>query len=735
MKERGVSGQLMRVGRAADRRAEAGRVRFIALLAATALLALGIAAMLTTHATYQGQSARGLARNPVAQEDRPDLPGTALWAKSTDSVPDGGFFSVVFITPLTAKAPLPPGLSAWPAPGEAVLSPRLRQLGAGDGIATRYGRAVAQIGAAGLQSPDELLAYIRPQAALSADRATSIVGYGRPSHASPVRLGQLDYAKPEWTFQIMPGVLVLLPVAVLLVVAARSGSHSRDRRTALVAALGGTPRARALIVLGEVSLPVLAGSLIAVAVVGVFCATDVRLPGTGFIVSAVDVRAWWWELLLGVVAAAAMVVVASVAASRLAHATAGNRPVGTRRSPTRWAIACPVFLLIAVRGPDFFAAGTPANVLINWVGAAATLITLPAAIAVLTAQLGRLMSAMGRRFGRPGLLVAGQRVAAHPGPTARMTAAVVVSLGLLIQVVAWQGLFGDTARAAQATVDRIGSSALLMQPGTATPQQMDAFVRRLPPTEQAVQLISSGGQPTATLQGTCRGLTALQLPCGRQPTKLSGVPKDPRVREIIDWSASGSTAVVVRELPQPADSAPSDPEGVPPTILVSVDGHDLHESALKQLAYEVLPKGAAINTPGGEWLVAGQLKRSQGLWITFFGFIGILVLAGASVISGTAEFLRNGRALAPISVLSGNRRVYWSAAAWGLFVPFVLSGSAGCLVGTWLAFPKTADGSSFISGAFLAACALGVSVMGLLAWGWGANVAARQANAWRPQGD
>ncbi|MEV0277634.1 ABC transporter permease [Streptomyces sp. NPDC050610] len=763
MKERGVSGQLMRVGRAADRRAEAGRVRFIALLAATALLALGIAAMLTAHAGYQGQAGRGIARNPIAQEDRPDLPGTALWAKSTDSVPGSGFFSIVFITPLTAEAPLPPGLSAWPAPGEAVLSPRLRRLGAEDGIATRYGRATAEIGDAGLQSPDELLAYIRPRVALPAGKATNIVGYGRPAHASPVRLGQLAYAKPEWTFQIMPGVLVLLPVAVLLVVAARSGSHSRDRRTALVSALGGTPRARALIVLGEVSLPVLAGSLIAAAVVGAFCTTDVRLPGTGFVVSAVDVRAWWWELLLGVAASAAVVVAASVAASRLSRATGGssrtaggssrtaggnsrtaggssrtaggNRPTGTRRSPTRWAVLCPVFLLIAVRGPDLFAAGTPANVLINWVGAAATLITLPAAIAVLIARLGRLMSTAGRRFGRPGLLVAGHRVAAHPGPTARMTAAVVVSLGLLIQVVAWQGLFGETARAAQATVDRIGSSALYMQPGAATPQQMEAFVRRLPSTEQAVQLISSGGQPTTTLQGTCQGLTALRLPCSRRPVTLSGVPKDPRVREIIDWSASGSTTVVVRELTRAAAPATSDAEGIPPTILVSVDGHDLPVSALKQLAYQVFPKGAAINTAGGEWLVAGQLKRSQGLWITFFGFIGILVLAGASVISGTAEFLRNGRALAPISVLSGNRRVYWSTAAWSLLVPFVLAGSAGCLVGTWLAFPKTADGSSFISGSFLAACALGVSVMGLLAWGWGANVAARQAAAWRPRGD
>lgn len=727
----------MRVGRAADRRAEAGRVRFIALMAATVLLSLGIAAMVAAHASYEGQAERGIARNPIPQADRPDLPAVALWATSTDSLPGSGFFSVVFIAPLTSDAPLPPGLAAWPAPGEAVLSPRLRQLGDEDGIASRYGHLVGQIGTAGLQSPDELLAYVRPQAALPADKTWKIVGYGRPTRVTLARVGQLDYEKPEWTFQMMPGVLVLLPVAVLLIVAARSGSHSRDRRTALIAALGGTPRARALIVLGEVSLPVLAGSLISAAVVSAFWTTDVRLPVTGFVVSAGDVRAWWWELLLGVAASAAVVVAASLAATRTSRSAGGNRPAGARRPPTRWAVLCPVFLLIAVRGPDFFTTGTSANVLVNWVGAAATLSTLPAAIAVLTAQFGRLMSSTGRRFGIPGLLVAGQRVAAHPGPVARMTAAVVVSLGLLIQVVAWQGLFGDAARAAQVTVDRVGSSALFVRAGrTATPQQMDAFVRRLPPTAQAVQLLgSSGGQPTVILQGTCKGLTALRLPCSRRPATLNGMPADPRVREIIDWSASGSTAVVVRELSPSADARASDQAEVPPTIVVSVDGHDLAVPGLKQLAYQVFPEGAAINPPGGEWLAAGQLKRSQGLWITFFGFIGILVLAGASVISGTAEFLRNGRALAPVSVLSGNRRIYWSTAAWSLLVPFVLAGSAGCLVGTWLAYPKTADGSSFISGSFLAACAVGVSVMGLLACAWGANVAARQAATWRPRGD
>ncbi|MET9673045.1 ABC transporter permease [Streptomyces sp. NPDC006482] len=704
-------------------------------MAATAALALGIAAMIAVHATYQGQDERGIARNPITREDRPDLPATVRWSMSQDHVPGSGTFYVIFIAPMTADAPLPPGLSAWPAPGEAVLSPRLQRIGANDGITSRYGRTVGQIGVEGLQSPDELLAYVRPRADLPLAKLEPVVGYGRPPRALPINPGQLSYAQPEWVFQLMLGGLVLLPVAVLLVVAARSGSHNRDRRTALVDALGGTSRSRALIVLGEVSLPVLSGSAFATAVLAGFWATDVRLPVTGFVVSADDLRARWWELLSAVVTAAVLVVLASVVAGRLVRARGkGNRPAGARRSTTRWAVLCPVFLLVAVRGPEFFPTGTAGNVLTNWFGAAGTLVTLPAVVAVLTAQLGRQMSRAGRRLGRAGLLVAGQRTFAHPGPVARMTAAVVVSLGLLIQVVAWQGLFGEPARAARTTADRVGSSALVVSTRSdATPRQMDAFVRALPRGVHAVQLITDLGRNTTTLQGTCRGLTTLQLPCDRQGAVLKGVPKDQRVREIIDWNGLGAAALTVREAPRGAGTEA--PGEVPGTILVSVDGRDLSVPELKQLSYQLFTQGASIHTPGGEWLVTSEITRAHGLWIGFFGVIGILVLAGASVVSGTAEFLRNGRALAPVSTLSGNRRIYWSTAAWSLLVPFVLAGGAGCLIGTWLAYPKTFDGASYISESFLVACALGVSAMGLLAWVWGANVAARQAATWQPRGE
>ncbi|MFD5936822.1 hypothetical protein [Streptomyces sp. NPDC060333] len=99
-----------------------------------------------------------------------------------------------------------------------------------------------------------------------------------------------------------------------------------------------------------------------------------------------------------------------------------------------------------------------------------------------------------------------------------------------------------------------------------------------------------------------------------------------------------------------------------------------------------------------------------------------------------SEFLRNGRALAPVAGLAGNHRVHWSTAAVGILAPLTLAGVAGCTIGVWLAFPKTSGGASYITGGLLAGCAAAVTVVGLVAWVWGAAVSVRQAARWRPRG-
>ena len=68
---------------------------------------------------------------------------------------------VIVIAPLSEDAPLPPGLSAWPGPGEAAVSPALGTDLTGD-LAGRYGHVTSRISLEGLETPQERRVYMRP---------------------------------------------------------------------------------------------------------------------------------------------------------------------------------------------------------------------------------------------------------------------------------------------------------------------------------------------------------------------------------------------------------------------------------------------------------------------------------------------------------------------------------------------------------------------------------------------
>src|SRR5690349_9300631 len=94
---------------------------------------------------------------PAQDESRTD---PLLWDVRYDGF-DGHDLVRVDLAPLGPRAPLPPGLSRLPGPGELAVSPALARLLASvppGQLADRYpGRVVAVVGDAALQSPDSLV--------------------------------------------------------------------------------------------------------------------------------------------------------------------------------------------------------------------------------------------------------------------------------------------------------------------------------------------------------------------------------------------------------------------------------------------------------------------------------------------------------------------------------------------------------------------------------------------------
>ncbi|MDJ1131209.1 ABC transporter permease [Streptomyces iconiensis] len=738
MKRTGLSRRLLRIGHAAGQHAEAGHIRFVALLCAALVLTLGGASAVAVHAVYEGKAQRVAAREPAVATGTAQR-AQAAYQVSSDWLADRRQYDIVFLAPLTSDVPLPPGVRGWPSAGEVLLSPALREAGAGEGIEERYGRTVGTIADDGLADGSERFAYIvvKPQE-LHSRYASRISGFGPGDGAGQGRVGPYPRDdQPEWMFQALIVGMLFLPGLALAWVASRTGARARDRRMALIASLGGRASDRALIACGEAWRPVLCGIALGAAATGAAAWRGVRLPVTGYVIEAADLQRWWWPATLLVPLAAALCLFAVVLLFDRPASGRRQRMVrpgqGHRRSPMVWAMLCPVMLFLGVQGARFFPPENPARLFATWAGTAGTLATLPAAVAVTAAALGRGLARIGRRRRLPGLLVAGRRTAAHPRTVARMVAGVAIALCLLFQAVAWQMIFGQQATAAQLTLDRIGLSTLEVGPKGGGKRAQARFVTRLPQgTETA--LFSTPGARGVRIAGDCTALRTLALPCPGDEgasTALNERPSDPRVRELLAWKAFPDAAVTVTR-DRNATRKPVDAENGSTLILTSRDGEDLDVAALKELAYDSFPRGARIDAPGADYLVGGAPNRDQGRWSVLLGIAALTILALAAGLSGMAEHLRSGRALAPLTALAGGTGIFRTTAAWGVGMPLLLAGLTGTLAGGWLAQPLVGPRGLEVPAALTTVSLLVVALLGLLMWWWAATAAARQADAWQP---
>lgn len=359
-------------------------------------------------------------------------------------------------------------------------------------------------------------------------------------------------------------------------------------------------------------------------------------------------------------------------------------------------------------------------------------------MAVVIAVVGRFLTRLGRSHGLAGTLVAGRRTSTYPGSAARLVTGVTVSLIVLLQAVAWQGLFSSQSTDAQHSLDRVGRSVLTVGiRGRVTDTDVITFLDRRPGNTEAVLLVgASGGSGPMRLYGDCPALAALHLQCPASTASVDGAPQDPRLRELVRWTRYDALVMEVRRTDLRAlahRAAVSTEESS--FVLVRRDGRAVPVAAVKQLAHEVFPRGARAEAPGEGELTAGMPNRDQGRWSTLLGLLGVAVLTVTAGLSAMAEFLRHGKALAPLSVLTGGLRVFRASAGWSVFMPLVLAGLAGGAVAVALADPVSTSDDAFLTRELTVSAAGTVLVIGALMWVWASMVAVRQARRWRPRGD
>ncbi|GLW49172.1 hypothetical protein Stsp02_48330 [Streptomyces sp. NBRC 14336] len=722
MSSGGLRRRLLRMGRAASRAAEAGRIRFCALLAATAVAVLALSGFLLAISSFDGRAERSAARWPQVSDT---ADAKLLWRPTVADAGDRQY-DVVYIEPLTADAPLPPGLSHWPEPGEAVLSPALRDVG--PEVRAEYGRTVGTIAVDGLESPSEYFAYVRPTAErLDPKGMTRAVGFGVP-WTPPLGEHLYNFGAGEFRWAYL--ALVGLPAGLFVVIAARVGAAGRDRRTAVLVSLGASTAARAWFTVGEAVVPVALGGLLGTVALAPVLAADLPLPLVEFVSYAPDARAALPALAaaaLGVPLAVLAVVVLLQPPYRPGRST---RPVAARRRREWMLWLFPVVLFGTVKGVDLAPYDLRLPVLAG--GSVLTVALLPGVVGAVVAATGPALAQAGAVRGRVGMLIAGRRLAVGARPVARLVAAVVVAIGLAAQGQIAISLFTEMSDRVQAVERYLGTSVLRVSTTMSTATaDVAAFERDLGRGTYALAVTADPRGSRVDVVADCAAWQALGTPCpGAEPTELrrtehAGLAQAVDLQRSVGvhmYARSGDAARILRGTEEAS------------LMVLAGDGRQLSPSRVHGAANAHLAMATNVQV----FAMTGTLGGSgEGIaaqrWLELLSVTGVLVIVVVAGIGSVAQFIRAGRELGPVSVLTGNGRVYYAVSVWSLLVPTVFAVCAAVVVTWYVTTPLQADSASRLS-ALSAVGAAGLLCASLIAW-WGARTASSAGAVWRPRND
>jgi hypothetical protein len=685
---------------------------------------LGVACLLfaaSVPAMMQAHRARSAARDvvsydgpPVQQSDSSILIGIVDTAWRDQGIRGQ------LLQPEGPHAPVPPGVTALPAPGQLVVSPALHHLLDSPSAALLRqrlsGPIVGEIGADGLTGPSELAFYE------GSDSLT--VGQGnvvRRDHFGTSGATRASLPSALFLLIVIIFVVLLLPVGIFVAAAVRFGGESRDRRLAGVRLVGADAGMARRIAAGEA---LLSGLLGLVAGVGFFLLGRVLAPR--FVLFNLSV----FSSDVSPNAAMAVLIAIGVPAVAVAITLLSLRrvviePLGvTRRGPDAkrrlwWRLAMPlagVVLLLPLVGRVNNSGGNinttqvVAGVLLLLIGVATLLPWLVQAtvrrlrggpvswqLAVRRLQLDGSTSARAVTgiavavAGTIGLQMLFSAVQAHsthrtgqdtsraqiyvsvPSPDGWADEpAVESSLGSTLGVTsAWTN---TTLTVSSATDDKatssltVGDCAMLEQLATLS-NCRDGDVYIVKGTDLGALVL----QPGATLK-----LGDLASP----PLGPDGQPTGPAVDNRPLWTVPGA-AQVVEARSDPLTGKPRDGLLVTPAAAPSLALHQADLSSyiqVDQAVPDVLDRVRnavwAINPLGSvnKFLVAVQTDQfaqiQRGLSI---GAVVILLLIGASLLVTVLEQLRDRRRLLAILVAFGTRRstVAWSI-LWQAAVPILL---------------------------------------------------------------
>jgi hypothetical protein len=319
-----------------------GREALTRLIVTTLAVAAGVALLLGVLAEFHAFRADSSRTCWECTQGSP-LPGTLpsrgeAWNYSVDYY-QGQTIERLDLAALGPDAPVPPGISRLPGPGQYLASPALAQLirtVPRDQLGDRFpGTLAGTIGDAALTGPEELAVYVgyAPSALVQVPGTQLVTAIGN----SPGP----EVFTPYFRYAFGVGVLaVLFPVLILISTATRLAAARREERFAALRLVGATPGDVSVLASADSVASALLGAIVGI---GVFLAIQpalagATLTGTRYFADTVTPTIWGYVALL------VAVPLASAVASLLALGRVRISPLGVSRRttpppPSRWRLA------------------------------------------------------------------------------------------------------------------------------------------------------------------------------------------------------------------------------------------------------------------------------------------------------------------------------------------------------------------------------------------------------------
>jgi hypothetical protein len=681
------------------------------------------AAAVVAVSVYHERSVREHARLPVAADSETEA--RFLWLDSHDSV---GLrdVQVVYVVPLTSDAPLPPGVAEWPAEGEVLLSPALREYGRREGIESRFGTTVGEIGPEGLASPNELFAYVNPgKDSLVRDALYPQARFGDPW--SEPRLGEAGEVEPLALMLTAIVLLVMAPALLLTSVAARIGARSRQYQARVLTVLGASRGEIWRWSWGTVRRAMVVGGLVGALVVLVVCATGMWVPGAAYAIAGGDIRAGAFGLLVAVVLAwllaAATATAVGVLVTRSESVRLAPPPARVSR---RGAVACLAAGPLAVAAALAAATGGATWTFFTYFAAVVLIVaTLPSLLGWLIGQASSELRARGVTRSDPAALIAGGVLEYDWRSAVRSGWALAALLVLVTQVNGYLMLQGESVREAReiasATGDRVATVISRETTTREWPKVVDAVDAAV--DEAALVAVTTRQDDDSTI-----------IEADRKTLESLGLAES--IGSVVDVPAhSGSGGHLARTLANVLAGSVANVEATDQlsevlgsrytkqgssadyaTVLLvaSRTGDDLDIAALHAVVAQTVAPTMRVLKPGESWLLGLTAARSNAMWVGWLAIAGTGILAAAILAAGADDLRRIVATGARLTTLAGRRTVLSEVVMYRVVVPLGSATIVGVLLALVLAAALFTAGGSPVPGGLLATSAGAVACVTLV---------------------